>query len=342
MVENASRNARWLGDLREGFVETSIGAFDIRAGRQVLVWGRADKLNPTDTLSVKDYRLLTTDDEEQRLGLTTLRTAWNLSEGTRLVLVWQPEWRAPGLPIPPLGQGITLSNQQPVGASRQWAMKVDHTSSAFDFSLSYFDGISRTPDLELLSAGPSGVDLGLAFRRIQVIGADFASTLEGWGLRGETAYTITQDPSDSNPLIQNAGIFTVLGAERSLTEGLSISAQYLNRWVEDFSDITQGADPTTRPLLVSQTINTQQQVRMNHGFSLRPALKLMNETLEMELAWVGWLTTGGQLLRPKITYAISDHFKAIAGAEIYSGPTDSFFGRLRDVSSAFAEIRATF
>jgi hypothetical protein len=342
MAENITRNARWLGDLREGFVETSIGAFDIRAGRQVLVWGRADKLNPTDSLSVKDYRLLTTDDEEQRLGLSTLSTAWNLSEGSRFVLVWQPEWRAPGLPIPPLGQGITLSNLQPGGASRQWALKYDRSSSDLDFSLSYFDGISRTPDLELLRAGPSGVDLGLAFRRVQVIGADFASTLGGWGFRGETAYTITQDPSGSNPLIQNAGVFTVLGAERSLTDGLSISAQYLNRWVDDFNDITQGATPSTRALLVSQAINTQQQVRMNHGFSLRPALKLMNETLEMELAWVGWLTTGGQLFRPKITYAISDHFKAIAGAEVYSGPAESFFGRLSDVSSAFAEVRANF
>jgi hypothetical protein len=342
MAENATRTVRWLGDLREAFVETSIGAFDIRAGRQILVWGRSDKLNPTDSLSVKDYRLLTTDDEEQRLGLTTLSAAWNLSESSRLVLAWQPEWRSPGLPIPPLGPGITLNNQQPSGASRQWALKLDRSSSAFDFSLSYFNGISRTPDLEILSAGPSGVDLGLAFRRVQVIGADFASTLDVWGLRAETAYTATQDPSGSNPLIQNAGVFTVLGAERSLTEGLSISAQYVNRWVDDFSDITQDGDPTNRPLLVSQAINTQQQVRMNHGFSLRPALKLLNETLEMELAWVGWLTTGGQLLRPKITYAISDHFKAIGGAEIYSGPTDSFFGRLRDVSSVFAEIRATF
>ena len=342
MAENTTRTARWLGDLREAFVETSIGAFDLRAGRQVIVWGRADKLNPTDSLSVRDYRLLTTDDEEQRLGLSTLSAAWNLSEGSRVILVWQPEWRAPGLPIPPLGPGITLNNQQPSGAWRQWALKYDRSASGFDFSLSYFNGMSRTPDLELLSAGPSGVDLGLTFRRVQVLGADFASTWGDWGLRGETAYTATQDPSGSDPLVQNAGIFTVLGAERSLTDGLSISAQYLNRWVDDFNDITQGGDPSTRTLRVSQAINTQQQVRMNHGFSLRPSLKLMNETLEMELAWVGWLTTGGQLLRPKITYAITDHFKAIAGAEIYSGPTDSFFGRLRDVSSAFAEIRATF
>jgi hypothetical protein len=143
-------------------------------------------------------------------------------------------------------------------------------------------------------------------------------------------------------LIQNAGVFTVLGAERSLTDGLSISAQYLNKWVDQFSEISPGVDASTRALLVSQSINTQQQVRWNHGLSLRPALKLLNETLELELAWVSWLTTGGQLLRPKIIYALSDHFKAIAGAEVYSGPTESFFGRLRDVSSAFAEIRATF
>jgi len=47
-------------------------------------------------------------------------------------------------------------------------------------------------------------------------------------------------------------------------------------------------------------------------------------------------------IRPKVTYAFTDHFKGIVGGEIYYGPPQSFFGRLSRTSTAYAEFQIGF
>ena len=42
------------GELREAFVDLRFGHLDVRAGRQMIAWGRADGVNPTDNLSGQD------------------------------------------------------------------------------------------------------------------------------------------------------------------------------------------------------------------------------------------------------------------------------------------------
>ena len=340
--EDLHRTPVWSGDVREAYLEKSAGDFDFRVGRQILVWGRADKLNPTDSLTVRDFRRLTTDDEEQRLGLFATRATWNLG-AFRASAIWEPEWRSPGLPIPPLGSGVSLTDEAPGGAAAiQYGLKVDRSGGDVDFSASYFNGFSRTPDLDLIAAGPTGVALGLRYSRVQILGADFATAWNGIGLRGESAYTLTPDPSGTDPLIQNPALFTVLGIEKSPFENLNFNIQYLNRWVQAWSDPEAASGPSARLLAETEAVNTQQAVRMNHGVSVRPSYKLLNETLELEVAWVRWFTTQEQLVRPKITYAFSDHVKAVAGGEIYSGPAESFLGRLHDASALFTELRLAF
>jgi hypothetical protein len=48
------------------------------------------------------------------------------------------------------------------------------------------------------------------------------------------------------------------------------------------------------------------------------------------------------MVRPKLTYAMTDRWKLTVGADVFDGPRRSFFGRLRDNSTAYAEIRYSF
>ena len=47
-------------------------------------------------------------------------------------------------------------------------------------------------------------------------------------------------------------------------------------------------------------------------------------------------------LRPKVTYALTDRWKAILGADVFRGDRRSFFGNLRDNTTAYAELRWSF
>jgi hypothetical protein len=48
------------------------------------------------------------------------------------------------------------------------------------------------------------------------------------------------------------------------------------------------------------------------------------------------------VVRPKASYALTDQLKVTAGADFFRGDTPSFFGRLRETSTAYVELRWDF
>ena len=55
-------------DLREAYVNAYLGPFDLRLGKQIIVWGRADALNPTNNLTPVDFRIRSPLEDDIRLG----------------------------------------------------------------------------------------------------------------------------------------------------------------------------------------------------------------------------------------------------------------------------------
>jgi len=328
-------------ELREGYLQTTFGNLDLRAGRQVTVWGRADKVNPTDTWSTRDFTLLVPNDDDQRLGVTSLQGTWNAGS-YRIIGLWQPEWRRPVLPVPPLPPGLSVQNIAPGDPARQFGIKLDHAGEGTDWSVSYAHSLDRTPDLSVQSSGPQGVVLGLVYRTIATLGADAAVPIGKFGLRGEVAYTRTQDHDGADPLTKNRNVFVVLGCERTFDGVLNINAQYLYRRTFDFVAPSLLTDSRLQLLAEQVDLLSNQLGPDMHGVSLRINHKAWNETLETEIAAVVWLKKGDSALRPKVTYEFTDHVKGIVGGELYHGPSGSFFGRLERTSTAYAEFQIGF
>ncbi len=91
-------------DLREAYVNTYLGPFDLRLGKQIIVWGRADALNPTNNLTPVDFRIRSPLEDDIRLGNIGARAFLRLSP-VRLEGVWMPTYLATELPnvgLPPL------------------------------------------------------------------------------------------------------------------------------------------------------------------------------------------------------------------------------------------------
>jgi hypothetical protein len=55
-------------DLREAYVNAYVGPVDLRLGKQIIVWGRADALNPTNNLTPVDFRIRSPLEDDIRLG----------------------------------------------------------------------------------------------------------------------------------------------------------------------------------------------------------------------------------------------------------------------------------
>jgi len=328
-------------EIREGYAQMRLGKFDLRAGRQVTVWGRADKVNPTDAWSTRDRTLLAPNDDDQRLGVASLQATWNAG-AYRTIALWQPEWRYPGFPIPPLPLGVSLRNVAPKDPAQQLGIKLDHSGEGLDWSLSYSHSLNRTPDLTVLSAKPQGLLLGLIYRPVSVVGADAAVPVGKFGLRAEVAYTRTQGHGGPDPLAQKRNVFAVVGCERTFDGVLNINAQYLYRRTFDFIPPSSVSNPSTRSLAEQVELLSNQLAPNMHGASLRINHKAWNETLETEIAAVVWFKRGDSAILPKVTYAFTDHLKGIFGGELYHGPRESVFGQLSSKSTAYAEFQIGF
>jgi len=335
------------GKLREGYLDLSIEPMDFRLGKQLIVWGRADRINPTDNLTPRDFTLLVPEDDDQRLGAPAVKATLHISD-IAISAIWLPVFRPHRLPFA-REPGTFLREIVPATTwdNGQGALRLEETGRAIDWSISYFNGFDPYPDLGFggLFTNPNGVptvQVLLRHHRFQVVGADAATTLGRFGFRGEMAYAVTQDRDGDNPDIKNPYLFMVLGVDRTFFEYLNINIQYLFRHVTNFQDPEKIQDPIRRPIAIQQGIVANQLNRFQHGASVRISQKWLNETLETEVAGVYGFTRRDYVIRPKAVYDFTDRIRGTVGADFFGGPKKSFFGRIKDTSTAYVELKFSF
>jgi hypothetical protein len=331
------------GELREAFVDFRFGRLDVRVGRQIIAWGRADGLNPTDNLTGADLTLLAPDDDDRRLGTTALRASYYLGD-VSVAGLWLPEFRGHHFPLPP-APGFTFVRDRHGWPGDQWALRVEQTGRAVDWSVSHFRGRDLTPDLGVrLAAATSDpvAAVSLSHHRVTVFGADMAANLGRIGLRAEGAYVDTEDDDGRDPFTKNPFLFVVIGGDRTFREYLNLNIQYLYRFVRGHRTVQTGLSPTEADIAELQGILNSQAARLQHGASFRLSYKWLRETLEGECAAAGFFGPDGLALRPKVTYSVTDRWKVLVGAELYRGKSSSVFGLLRPNSTAYLEARWSF
>ena len=326
------------GKLRESYLNLSIGDVDFRIGKQIIVWGRADKLNPTDNLTPRDYTLLVPEDDDQRIGAYAAKATYNFTDWS-LTGIWLPEFRQNIVPLPHQA-GVSFSENIPQGQGG--GIKVEQAGKTIDWSLSYFDGIDMNADLSFGSVNGNGLNLQMDHHRIRVLGADAATVVGKYGLRAEVAYTRTEDADGTNTFVKNPFIYLVAGGDRTFFEYLNVNLQYYARQVSNYQSPEVEPNPQLRAVAIQEAVISNQFDRFQNGISLRISNKWMNETLEGEVAGITSFTRQEYVVRPKLVYSFSDLWKGTLGANLFRGDGNTFYGRLRDNSNIFTEIRYSF
>lgn len=324
-------------DLREGWVRVRARALEMKIGRQVIVWGRADRLNPTDVLGARDYTRLLVSDDEQRRGLFIAQANYALGDYTTSLL-WLPEFRSSRFPLERDRPGVLVLDDEQRRDRGQFAAKLDRSGGALDWSLSYFRGIDRNRDI-VLTALPHGsppdklVAVQQRFADIAMVGADLAGTAGRIGYRAEIAYTHVRG-SDSI-YRRNDSLWLVAGADTSLEDGWNLNVQYSLRRVFRFDDPADIVNPVARSVALQSAAVNNQLDRYQNGLTLRVARKWLNDTLDFELSTAGYLETGDVAVRPKLAYAFSDRLRGQMGADLFAGPELSYYGRVQKLSAAY-------
>ncbi len=345
-------------NLREAYVNAYVGRFDFRVGHQIVVWGRADGINPTDNITPRDMLARSPDEDDRRLGNFLIRTTFN-AHPLRLEGIWIPFYRSSRVPtefidFPP--NVIYGGHAFPAARldNSALAFKVNLELAAFDGSLSYFNGHNPSPGLDAQVLPGEGmapetplIRAFLKSYRMSVLGGDFSTALGSFGLRGEVAYRKPHANHQESTYIIQPDLNYVLGIDREFPGDVSVILQYLGRYVIDFQELTPetnlGAPLPLYSLAFKNRLLASQQYELSHAFSLRMAKSLLHETLTLEVMGYANLTSEEFLVKPKLTYLLTDALSLDLGGEWYQGPEDTLFD-LTDpyLSAFFAELRLSF
>jgi hypothetical protein len=326
-------------ELREAYVDVPLGQhLHARVGRQQLAWGRADKLNPTDNVSPRDYTLMSSEDDDQRYGADALKLDWDVSNFTATGL-WIPRFEPTSVPFPaavPLPVQSSVHHNQP----GQWAAKLDRSGGTVDWSLSYYQGQDLTPDLGL-QAGPAPTLL-LSHHPVRVWGSDMASVVGRYGFRAELAYTQTANSDGSNPYIKSPFVYLVAGVERSVLADVNINVQYFGRRLLHHQPPESYADPNVQQVATQQDVLNSQLDATQHGATVRISKDWLNDTLKTEFIGAISVPHRSYAAMPKVVYALNDHWKIAVGADVMNGNQEGVFGRLRSNNGVHLELRRSF
>jgi hypothetical protein len=328
-----------ITELREAFVSWHGSDVDVSLGRRIVAWGRADKINPTDVIGSRNYRRLFADDEDQRRGSLMATVAKTFGDVTATAY-WLPEFR-PNVYPTPRPTGVTIDRDESRFDAAQFAGRLNYSGESFDTALTYFNGIDRDPDSRILLPAPSIV-VQSRHRRAQSIGADFATTVERFGLRAEAAYRLAAGRDPADVFDKSDAFAAVIGLDRDIVEDLNVNVQYLYNHVFDYVDPIAIADPFARQVAVKTALINNQLNRNQHGASLRLSYTMLQDNLMLELQTAGFFTDRSWTVRPKLTYAVTDNLKILAGLDLFFGETESFLGQLKENRTLFIELRYWF
>lgn len=356
-------------DLREAYVNTYLGPVDLRFGRQIIVWGRADALNPTNNLTPLDLRIRSPIEDDRRLGNFAARASLRLAP-LRLEGVWLPIYLPSELPpvgIPDFVAFGTPRFPAPELKNGLLAGRVHLELPSFEMSVSYLHGHAPLPGVTLsrVTLDPTNPQVLVSRTAYihHVVGIDFSTAIgDLLAVRGEAAYRRPVD-YENRPYAPRPDLQYALGADRSFGP-VSVIAQYLGRyafnWEKQEGSMSE-LDPdilrtNPDPVLeesVTNTINRQlartnqilfaQPARVQHLATVRLEWLTAHDTLSIMALGMVNVTTREWLAAPRIGYRISDALTTYVGAEIFSGPEGTLFGLIEEVLSAgYGELRYTF
>ncbi|MCD6201638.1 MAG: hypothetical protein J7K46_07510 [Bacteroidales bacterium] len=337
--------------MREIYTDMYFKHFDVRLGKQQIVWGKADGVFITDIVSPLNLtEFLLPDFDEIRTGVIAAKIDYYTGNST-IEGIWIPQFTPTTRPQP--GSIWYIQPDFPAPPTFDWSkskvkaslknseafLKYSFMGSNIDFDLMGGYTWDANPtmhaqkkmEMDTATMPPTPVLTGLLItpehHRLYVTGGSFSTEIGGFILRGEAAYYDgkyfqTMDPKAEDALIQKDYINYVVGLDYSIG-GVKVSGQFIQKLILDYNDyITEDKSQNMATFLAHYD--------------------MLRETLHLELfSYIG-LTNGDALIRPKITYDFDDSFNILLGSNIFVGDRDGWFGQYKDNTMAYVKVKYNF
>jgi len=304
--------------LDEAFADIYLKNTDLRIGRQVIIWGTADGINPTNYINPKEVSF--TDMKPKAKPLACARATYY---GKNITLTGVGIFDFVPLSIPqelknqgfsePIGPKNTLQNTE-------FALKAERRIFNWDVKLSYFSGWEDYPALWMkpLSGSQS------TYQKVNKIGLATASSFKGIGLWTETAYVL---PHKIEKMDQAGNILfsinepylqSVIGVDHTFENDVYLEVQYI--YYGNGSLISPYTQHTTE-----EKIKPGNYLMVHSSYTL-------NQIHTFQLTGIDNLKDKSYILMPQYTYAINQVTDLSLKAALFFGDKETELGKLKDES----------
>lgn len=324
--------------LRQAYMDIYFDNFDLRIGKQQIIWGKADGVFITDVISPRDIsEFILPDFDEIRLGINAVRIDYYLGNSTieavwiptfqptitpRKGTIWYMEMPEFTMPTVYYAENFDVGNKL---SESEIALKYSYLGSAIDFEIMSAYLWDDSPAMHIYPQPDTTLLIKPEYHRLPLVGASFGKSILGAVVRGETAYYFdkrfaTEDLS-VNGVKEKDYLHYLVGYDHNWF-GVNVSFQFIQEYILDYEeDIRNDELSNTATLLSSKTF--------------------LNETIELSLLAYYGINSEDALLRPKIAYDFADGFEVQLGANIFVGEEGNF-GQYDENDMVYMKVRYDF
>ena len=297
------------------------GRLTVEAGKQLIRWGKADVLTPTDRFAPRDFVNVV---DSEYLPVTAARLTYGTQADT-LDVIFAPRLTPSRIPLlnqrwAVLPPGIPVHELAPdFPGGTQFGARWNHIGAIAEYSLSFYNGYDHLP---LFRVQPNvtllGADVQRFYPQMRMYGADAAAPVGPVTVKGEAAFFTSTNPSADNYAEW------VLQVERQAGEW-SLVAGYAGE-VVTHGRSARGFSPE-RGFTRAIVAHAGYTVDVNRSLSFEAVVRQNGE---------------GVYAKAEYSQALGAHWRATGGLALLRGDPDDFIGQYRRNSHAILSLRYSF
>jgi len=324
--------------LRQAYMDIYFDNFDLRIGKQQIIWGKADGVFITDVISPRDLsEFILPDFEEIRIGTNAVKFDYYLGDST-FEAVWIPTFQPTILPdgnsiwapkmsdFPmPVSYDYANAEVEKKLSESEIALKYSFLGSAIDFEIMVAYMWDDNPTMHIIAQQDSIILIKSEHHRLPLAGASFSKPVGGAVVRGEGAYyfgkRFASEEFIPNGVKEKDYAHYLIGYDHNWF-GINVSFQFIQEYILDYeADISNDEFSNTLTFLITEDF--------------------LRETLRLELFTYYGINNDDALLRPKIAYDLADGFEIQLGANIFVGEEGNF-GQYDENDMLYMKVRYDF
>jgi len=327
-------------DLRETYLDYSGDAFDLRLGKQTIVWGDAVGLFFADVVNAKDLREYVLPDFDQ-IRIPQWGADLEFSKGDGYAeLIWLlpdvhklgvsgSEFEFPLLAPATAARTARDPGQFPMSVSNsEVGTRVAYLLNGWDVSAFFLYTWDKFPVMYRAIQGDV-YRFDPRYERAHLVGGSFSKDLGDFVLKGEMVVNPSQhlsilDPTDDDGIVERTVVDYLIGTDYRGIDRLEVNVQLMQRVIQGFDERFFG----------------ENDWRTHLSIWLRTSM--LDGKVEPEFLAIVGLSEEDALFRPQVKVNLTDRWQWRVGVDVFQGEASGVFGRFDKKSRVFTEFRYHF